>query len=239
MTTINPNNSNATLAAILSDNADGAVITPDAIKSALVAMETAARDMGVTIGAAENNIAASAKVWGCNYLNLVKVHNHNGDDLAEASRAALGWSLLDGDAGKKVKQRFNTWRSNVGVVAGRWSQIETATQTALLGGTTSFITVYKTLIEADAKAKKEKADAEKAAEKAAETAAPTQAVIPDVVSPATLADMGLAFAVAYAAATKEERDTVADIIANIVATFNSDADMDADVIVPVLESAAA
>jgi len=172
MTTVIANASTDTrLASILADGADGAAFPPNPVAAALDALEASAVAMGVALGAAESASAMAAKDWGCNYLNLVKVHGHDGDDLAQRTRAALGWADLKGEAGSVIKRRFNTWRSNVGVLSGRWSEVGEDDRTALLGGTRSFITVYKALIDADKVAKAKKAADEAAAAMAAKSAA--------------------------------------------------------------------
>lgn len=173
--------SDTRLAAILSDNAPGAALASDPMNKCLDALETAAVAMGMALASAESASAMAAKDWGCNFLNLVKVHGLDGDDIANRSRAALGWKDLKGEAGSVIKRRFNTWRSNVGVLSGRWSEVEADVQTELLAGQRSFITVYKALIEKDkAEAAKKKADA-LAKEKAAETAPATATPTPETV----------------------------------------------------------
>ena len=157
-------NALSSLAALASTlNGAPATFTPEDTLNRLTAMEDAAAVMGVTIGKAESEIAESAKSWGCNFLNLVKRHGIDGDNLAERCRTRLGWKDLTGEAGSKVKTRFNTWRSNIGKVSGMWDTLDETVQNELLGGTRSFITVYKSIIEAERKAKREE-EARKAAE---------------------------------------------------------------------------
>lgn len=152
----------ASLATVLNDGVP-ASFTPQETVDRLAAMEAAAENMGVVTGKAESDIAESAKQWGCNFLNLVKRHNIDGDNLAERCRTRLGWKDLKGEAGSKVKTRFNTWRSNIGKVSGMWDTLDETVQNELLGGTRSFITVYKSIIEAERREKRE-ADAKAAAE---------------------------------------------------------------------------
>jgi len=178
---------NASLAALATSLNDGAsaTFTPADTVAVLEAMEAAASDMGKAIGVAENAVADSAKAWGCNFLNLAKVHGIDGDSLAERCRTRLGWKDLKGEAGTKVKQRFNTWRSNIGVLSGRWDEVDATAKAELLGGTRSFITVYKSLIEGDKAAKKAKEAEAAAAAKALELLAeqaPKPDVQPEVVS---------------------------------------------------------
>lgn len=185
------------LAAILSDNAPGAALATTAVTICLDALEASAVAMGMALGAAESAAAMAAKDWGCNYLNLVKVHGIDGDSLAERTRAALGWKELKGEAGSVIKRRFNTWRSNVGILSGRWGEVDADTQTELLAGQRSFITVYKSLIEKDkAEAAKKKAD-ELAKEKAAETAPATASPVTETVETVEMdaADLILALSV--------------------------------------------
>jgi len=174
------------LATVLNDGA-AAVLTPTDTVTLLTAMEANATDMGKAIGVAENAIGESAKAWGCNFLNLVKLHGIDGDTLAERCRTALGWADLRGDAGSKVKTRFNTWRSNIGKVSGAFDTLEEATRNELLGGTRSFITVYKQIIDDEKKAKREADAAKAAAERAladAANAAETLAAAIDATPPA-------------------------------------------------------
>ncbi len=172
----------ASLATAL-NNGVPATFTPTETVDRLSALEASASDMAKAIGVAENAIGESAKAWGCNFLNLAKLHGLDGDTLAERCRTALGWADLRGDAGSKVKTRFNTWRSNIGKVSGVFDTLDETVRNELLGGTRSFITVYKDILTAEKEAKR-KADAEKAAaEKAladiangvANDAAPTKA----------------------------------------------------------------
>lgn len=160
-----------------------ATFTPTETVDRIAALEASASDMAKAIGTAESAIGESAKAWGCNFLNLAKLHGLDGDTLAERCRTRLGWADLRGDAGSKVKTRFNTWRSNIGKVSGVFDTLDETVRNELLGGTRSFITVYKDILAAEKDAKR-KADAEKAAaEKAladiaagtANDAAPTKA----------------------------------------------------------------
>ncbi len=221
-------NATDTLAAILSDNAPAAAIVNVDENNRLVAMEASALAMGTALAGAESAAAMAAKDWGCQYLNLVKVHGYDGDNLAERTRAALGWKDLKGEAGSVVKRRFNTWRSNVGVLSGRWSEVTEDDKTALLGGTRSFITVYKTLIEADEAAKKAKEAADAAAAMAAATAKVDAVVTPEApVTPteeapvATLADMLAYVRAAIANATDDELTDAYDDVAATLAAYDA------------------
>lgn len=159
-------NAIANIAAILTGN-NGATVTEPTEKERATAMEIAAVQMAETIGKAESAVAESAKTWGANFLYLVKVKGYDGDDLAEKTRAAMGWPNLTGDAGRKIKTRFNTWRSNIGKVSGKWSALDETVRNELLAGVRSFNTVYADI----QKAEKEEERAAKAAKAAADKAA--------------------------------------------------------------------
>jgi hypothetical protein len=216
------------LASILADGADGAAITSDPVAASLATMEAAAVAMGVALAGAESAAAMAAKDWGCQYLNLVKVHGHDGDTLAERTRAALGWKDLKGEAGSVIKRRFNTWRSNVGVLSGRWGEVSADMQTELLGGTRSFITVYKSLIEADKAAAAKKKAEEAAKAKAEETAATTPPATAEEATPATLADMILSLTVSLDTASDDELSAVYDDMAALIAAYDKRVNAAAD-----------
>lgn len=215
------------LASILADGADGAAITSDPVAASLATMEAAAVAMGVALAGAESAAAMAAKDWGCQYLNLVKVHGHDGDTLAERTRAALGWKDLKGEAGSVIKRRFNTWRSNVGVLSGRWAEVSDDMRTELLGGTRSFITVYKSLIEAD-KAAAAKKKAEEAAKAKAEETKPEAAAPVEEAAPATLADMILSLTVSLDTASDDELSAVYDDMAALIAAYDKRVNAAAD-----------
>ena len=213
----------ASLAALATALNDGvpATLTPADTVARLTAMELAATDMGKAIGVAESAIGESAKAWGCNFLNLVKLHGIDGDTLAERCRTSLGWADLRGDAGSKVKTRFNTWRSNIGKVSGAFDTLDETVRNELLGGTRSFITVYKAIIDGERDAKR-KADAEKAAaEKAlADVAAAAANDAAPAPVTATFADMVAAMTAHIAAAPDAELTDGYDAFAAMIAAYD-------------------
>lgn len=167
------NNDNR-LAVILADGNETATLTPATAIQLAADMAGHALAIADAILTAEGAVETSSKAWGCTYFNLTKKHGLDGDNLAHQSRVAMGWPNLVGQAGSKVKTRFNTLRSRCGTVAGRWDELTDDQRNELLGGIKSVNTVYDELAKADKAAKKAE-DAAKAAEAKAEETDPNKA----------------------------------------------------------------
>jgi hypothetical protein len=156
------------IAAILSDNAEGAHITPATEKDYQSAMVESASAFAIAVhGAADiihNATESTAKAWGSAYFNLVRNHNHEGDALVKASRVAMGWENLAGEAGRAVRQRFNTLTSVIRTLNGDWLDLTPEEQNGLMAGTTSPNTVKAALAKRIKAAKKAVEDAKAAQE---------------------------------------------------------------------------
>ncbi len=111
----------------------------------------------------EKDVAANAKDWGCNVLNLVRVHGGNMDVIVENTKKAAGWPGLKGPAGNKVKQALSKWFSDIRTCNGRWDDLPEEVRTALLGGTRSFLSVIEAMRKADREAAKKSEASEAAA----------------------------------------------------------------------------
>lgn len=162
-------NDSRLIAIALADGNATATITPADAVQLSNDMQGHALAIADAILTAENTIETSAKSWACNVFNLVKVHGFDRDSLADQSRKAMGWKNLVGPAGSKVKTRFNTLSSRVGILCGKWDELSDEQRNDLLGGVKSVNTVYDEVAKAEKAATKAEAAAKAAEEKAKET----------------------------------------------------------------------
>lgn len=135
------------------------------------------------------------------------VDNYQLEPLIEDSRKAMGYAKLDKPEQRQAKVFFSDLRT----IVGAWSELETETQQAFLGGNLVFSTLAKAIADARKAADAAEADADADAETASEPEADAEG---KTFTPTCQAEtiIGVAALIEQGALTDAEIEAVAVLI---------------------------